>query len=49
MPVIARIRDEYRNPSAHAQEVTVVDAQECIQYVITVQKKLSELLEQYKY
>ena len=43
MPVIARIRDEYRNPSAHAQEVTVVDAQECIQYVITVQKKLSEL------
>ena len=49
MPVIAKIRDEYRNPSAHAQEVTVVDAQECIQYVITVQKKLSELLEQYKY
>ena len=49
MPVIARIRDEYRNPSAHAQEVTVVDAQECIQYVITVQKKLSELLDQYKY
>ena len=49
MPVIARIRDEYRNPSAHAQEVTVVDAQECIQYVITVQKKLAELLEQYKY
>ena len=49
MPVIARIRDEYRNPSAHAQEITVVDAQECIQYVITVQKKLSELLEQYKY
>ena len=49
MTVIARIRDEYRNPSAHAQEVTVVDAQECIQYVITVQKKLAELLEQYKY
>ena len=49
MPVIARIRDEYRNPSAHAQEVTVVDAQECIQYVITVQKKLAELLGEYKY
>ncbi len=48
MPVIARIRDEYRNPSAHAQEITVVDAQECIEYVITAQKKLAELLDAYK-
>ena len=46
--VINKIKDEYRNPSAHSYAITIVDARECIEYVITVQRKLGVLLDQYR-
>ena len=49
VPVIEKIKDDYRNPSAHSEAVTVVDAQECIEYVITVSHKLGILLDQYRF
>ena len=49
MPVIARIRDDYRNPSAHSHTISIVEARECLEYVITVQRKLGVLLDQYRF
>jgi len=49
LPVIGKIRDEYRNRSAHSHAITIVDARECIEYVVTVQKKLGVLLDEYKF
>lgn len=48
LPVIGKIRDDYRNRSAHSHEISIVDARECIEYVITVHRKLGVLLDQYK-
>ena len=48
MPVIEKIRDEYRNPSAHSHSISIVEARECLEYVVTVQRKLGVLLEQYR-
>ena len=48
MPVIARIRDDYRNRSAHSHDVSIVEARECIEYVITVSRKLGVLLDMFK-
>ena len=49
LPVITRIKDDYRNRSAHAKTISIVDAGECIEYVITVNRKLGVLLDQYLY
>ena len=49
LPVIGKIRDEYRNRSAHSHAITIVDARECIEYVVTVQKKLGVLLDEYRF
>ena len=49
LTVINKIRDEYRNRSAHSQAISIVDAGECIEYVVTVHRKLGELLDQYRY
>ena len=38
LPVINKIKDDYRNRSAHSHDITIVDAKECIEYVITVHK-----------
>ena len=48
LPVINKIKDDYRNRSAHSHDITIVDAKECIEYVITVHKKLGVLLDQYR-
>ena len=48
LPVINKIKDDYRNRSAHSHAITIVDAKECIEYVITVHKKLGVLLDQYR-
>lgn len=47
--VIGKIRDEYRNRSAHSHAITIVDAKECIEYVVTVQRKLGVLLDEYRF
>lgn len=49
LTVINKIRDEYRNRSAHSQAISIVDAGECIEYVLTVHRKLGEILDQYRY
>ena len=49
MPVIAKIRDDYRNRSAHSHTISIVEARECLEYVVTVQRKLGVLLDQYRY
>jgi len=49
MPVIKKIKDDYRNRSAHAKAVSIVDARECIEYVITLSRKLGVLLDQYRF
>ena len=49
MPVITKIKDDYRNRSAHTEAVSIVDARECIEYVITVSRKLGVLLDQYRF
>ena len=49
MPVITKIKDDYRNRSAHAEAVSIVDARECIEYVITLSRKLGVLLDQYRF
>ena len=49
MPIIKKIKDDYRNRSAHAEAVSIVDARECIEYVITLSRKLGVLLDQYRF
>ena len=49
MPVITKIKDDYRNRSAHTEAVSIEDARECIEYVITVSRKLGVLLDQYRF
>lgn len=41
---IERVRLDYRNPSAHRGELTIVSAKNCIEYVIDVQHMLKEML-----
>ena len=48
MPVIAKIRDDYRNRSAHSHSISITEARECLEYVITIQRKLGVLLDQYR-
>ena len=47
--VIGKIRDDYRNRSAHSHVITIVDAEECIEYVVTSQRKLGILLDEYRF
>lgn len=42
---IERVRLDYRNPSAHRDELTITSAKNCIEYVIDVQHMLREMLE----
>lgn len=49
LPVINKIKDEYRNRSAHSQAISIVDARECIEYVVTDSRKLGKLLDEYRF
>ena len=49
LPVITKIKDDYRNRSAHAESISIVDARECIEYVITMSRKLGILLDEYRF
>ncbi|MGN0514313.1 MAG: DEAD/DEAH box helicase family protein [Lachnospiraceae bacterium] len=41
---IERVRLDYRNPSAHRDELTITSAKNCIEYVIDVHHMLKEML-----
>ena len=44
---IERIRKKYRNPSAHTNELKQVDAEECFNLVLDVEKFLKQMLDSY--
>ncbi len=41
---IEKVRLDYRNPSAHRDELTITSAKNCLEYVIDVQHMLKEML-----
>ena len=47
--VITKITKDYRNRSAHKEYISIIDAKECIEYVLSVSKKLAKLLESYRF
>ena len=44
---IETIRTKYRNPSAHTNEIKQVDAEECFDLVLDVEKLLKEMLDSF--
>ena len=41
---IEKVRKDYRNPTAHKKALTLIKAQECLNYVVDVQKMLKNML-----
>ena len=46
---IETIRTKYRNPSAHRNQIKRIDAQECIDLIIDVEKLLKKMLDSFDY
>ena len=46
---IELIKDKYRNPSAHRDQIKRVDAGECIDLIIDVEKLLKQMLDSFDY
>lgn len=46
---IENIRENYRNPSAHTNEIKQVDAEECLNLVLDVEKLLKQMLDSFDY
>ena len=46
---INKIKNDYRNRSAHKEAMSVIDAKECIEYVVSVSRKLGEFLDAYRF
>ncbi len=44
---IEEVRNDYRNPSAHTNELKKIDAQECFDLVIDVEKLLKKMLDSF--
>ena len=44
---IESVKNDYRNPAAHTNELTKINAQECFDLVIDVQKLLKKMLESF--
>ena len=44
---VDRVREEYRNPSAHTNALTRVSAKECFDLVLDVEKLLRRMLESF--
>lgn len=42
---VEKIREEYRNPSAHRERIDLITAEECMDYMLETYKKLKEILE----
>lgn len=47
--VINRVREKYRNPSAHKTKMTFDAAKECLEYLVDVQRALGEILDDCKW
>ena len=43
------IKDKYRNPSAHRNQIKRVDAEECIDLIIDVEKLLKQMIDSFDY
>lgn len=43
-----RVRSDFRNPAAHRNELSYTTAKECLDYVVEIQKKLKEILLDFK-
>ena len=43
------IKDKYRNPSAHRDEIERIDAKECIDLIIDVEKLLKQMIDSFDY
>lgn len=48
MEYIVKIKDKYRNKAAHKDTMDASEAQDCLNYVIEVEKTLAEMLDAYK-
>ena len=46
---IEDIRDKYRNPSAHTNEITQVLAEECLNLILDVERLLKQMLDSFDY
>lgn len=46
---VEKVRSDYRNPAAHRDKLTAVSARECLEYVIETQKKLKEMIIDFKF
>jgi hypothetical protein len=46
---IEKIRENYRNPSAHTNEIKRIDAEECFNLVLDVEKLLKQMLDSFDY
>ena len=45
---IERVRIDYRNPSAHRGELSIISAQKCFNYIIDIEHMLKNMLEPMK-
>ena len=45
---VEEVRNDYRNPSAHTNQVKKVDAEECLNLVVDVEKLLKKILDSFK-
>ena len=46
---IEKIRKDYRNPSAHRNEIKRVNAEECFNLVLDIEKLLKRMLDSFDY
>ena len=44
---IEEIKEKYRNPSAHRNQIACVDAKECIDLIIDIEKLLKKMLDSF--
>ena len=42
---VEKVREDYRNPSAHREKIDLVTAEACMDYMLETYKKLKEILE----
>lgn len=47
--IINRVREKYRNPSAHKTKMTFDIAKECLEYLVDIQRALGEILDDCKW
>ncbi len=47
--IVHKIKEDYRNKAAHKSSVDAIAAEECLKYVVEVERKLGYMLDEYKY